>query len=164
MQSFRIYIWKDIKDDPMFKEVVDGNKDRVNDYVNVMIFDKYNEMYEKVDKIEENCENYVGEKDHTYLGRTLMCRKQLYEDDKPEIWGYSKAQGFIFICGEEGITFNTISHEVGHAVFGYMGAYFKNKIRFTTFNKEKNDDNILYEELFCYITGSLNNQICVKVG
>lgn len=164
MKSFRIYIWKDIKDDEMFKDIVNANKDRVNDYINVMIFDSYEKMYEKVDKIEEDCDNDVGNNEHNYLGRTLMCRKQLYNDDETEIWGYSKAQGFIFMCGEEGITFNTVSHEVGHAVFEYMGAYFKDKIRFTEYSDEKYDENTLYEELFCYITGSLNNQICVKVG
>lgn len=158
-------MWKDIKDNPMFKEVVESNKDRVNDYINVMIFDRYDEMYKKVDKIEEDCENYVGDTTHDYLGRTLMCRKQLFDDDNGgKVWGYSKAQGFIFICGEEGVTFNTVSHEVAHAVLEYMGAYFKDKIEFTTYGEDKYDDNILYEELFCYMTGSLNNQICVKVG
>jgi hypothetical protein len=165
MKTFRIYIWKDIKDDEMFKDIVKKNKKRVNDYFTVMIFDKYEEMYNKVDNIEKGCENLKEDIEHNYGGRTLICRKQLYEDDKPEIWDYSKAQGFIFLCEEDGLTFNTVSHEVAHAVIGYMGAYFKNKINFRTYEQiVKNEEkDVLYEELFCYITGSLNNQIVVKV-
>ena len=164
MQSFRIYIWEDIKDNEMFKEIVEANKERLNDYINVMIFNTYEEMYKKVDKIEDGCENYVGDNKRDYLGRTLMCRQQLYEDDNEEIWGYSHAQGFIFMCDEEGITFNTVSHEVGHAVLGYMGAYFKDNFKIKTYEDRKEDRDILYEELFCYMTGSLNNQIAMKVA
>lgn len=164
MKTFRIYIWEDIKDNEMFKEIVEANKERLNDYINVMIFDTYEEMYKKVDKIEDGCENYTGDKEHDYLGRTLLCRKQLYEDDNEKVWGYSKAQGFIFMCGEEGITFNTVSHEIGHVVLGYMGAYFKDNFKIKTYEDEKEDKDVLYEELFCYITGSLNNQIAVKVA
>lgn len=164
MKTFRIYIWKDIKDDEMFKNIVKKNKNRINDYYTVMVFDKYEEMYKKVDTIENGCENSKADIEHNYGGRTLVCRKQLFEDDKPEVWDYSKAQGFIFLCDEDGLTFNTISHEVAHAVIGYMGAYFKNKINFRSYEQiVKNEEkDVLYEELFCYITGSLNNQICVK--
>lgn len=165
MKTFRIYIWKDIKNDEMFKNIVRKNKKRINDYYTVMVFDKYEEMYKKVDIIENSCENIKTDIEHNYGGRTLICRQQLYEDDNPEVWDYSKSQGFIFLCDEDNLTFNTVSHEVAHAVIGYMGAYFKNKINFRSYeqivkNKEK---DILYEELFCYITGSLNNQIVVKV-
>ena len=164
-RSFRIYIWKDIKEEEMFKEIVKKNKERINDYFTVLVFNKYKDMYEIVDKIEENMDWKVDRnKEEEYNGRTLLCRQQLYEDDNSEIWGYSKAQGFIYLCDECGVTFNTISHEVGHAVIGYMGAYFKNKIKFRKY-EDKNVDNkkdILYEELFCYITGSLNNQIVIK--
>jgi len=163
-KTFRISLWKDIKDNEMFKEVVKNNKDRVNDYFTVMIFSKYEEMYKKVDEIENNTEgDFKKGIEHDYQGRTLVCRKQLFEDDKEEIWGYSKAQGFIFLCDEEGLTFNTVSHEVGHAVIGYMGAYFKDKFKIKTYEDEKEEEDTLYEELFCYITGSLNNQICVEV-
>lgn len=164
MKTFRIYIWKDIKNDEMFKDIVKKNKNRINDYYTVMVFDKYEEMYNKVDTIENGCENLKADTEHNYGGRTLICRKQLYEDDNPEVWDYSKAQGFIFLCDEDGLTFNTVSHEIAHAVIGYMGAYFKNKINFRSYEqivKNKGKD-VLYEELFCYITGSLNNQIVVK--
>lgn len=163
MKTFRIYIWKDIKSDEMFKDIVKKNKKRVNDYFTVMIFDKYEEMYNKVDNIEKGCENLKEDIEHNYGGRTLICRKQLYEDDKPEIWDYSKAQGFIFLCEEDELTFNTVSHEVAHAVIGYMGAYFKNKLKLSSYDDNDKEKYILYEELFCYITGSLNNQIVVKV-
>lgn len=164
-KTIRISIWKDIKDNEMFKEVVKNNKDRINDYFTVMIFSKYEEMYKKVDEIETNTEgNFKKGIEHDYQGRTLVCRQQLFEDDKEEIWGYSKAQGFIFLCDEEGLTFNTVSHEVGHAVLGYMGAYFNDKFKIKTYEDEKNEEDTLYEELFCYITGSLNNQICVEVA
>lgn len=162
MKTFRIYIWKDIKDDEMFKDIVKKNKNRINDYFTVMVFDKYEEMYKKVDTIENGCEEFERNLEHNYGGRTLVCRKQLFEDDNPEVWDYSKAQGFIFLCDEDSLTFNTISHEVAHAVLGYMGAYFKNKIHFKTYEQKGKEKEILYEELFCYITGSLNNQICVK--
>lgn len=162
MKTFRIYIWKDIKDNEMFKEIVDKNKNRINDYINVMAFDKYKEMYDKVDKIESGCENQPTNNNRDYEGRTLMCRKQLYEDDKPEIWDYSKAQGFIFLCDEKGITFNTVSHEVGHVVLEYFGAYFKDKLKLRCYDEEEGEKDILYEELFCYITGSLNNQIVIR--
>lgn len=164
MKTFRIYIWKDIKNDEMFKDIVKKNKKRTNDYFTVMVFDKYEEMYKKVDIIENGCENLKKDTEHNYGGRTLICRAQLYEDDNPEVWGYSKAQGFIFLCDEDGLTFRTVSHEVAHAVIGYMGAYFKNKIHFRSYEQiVKNEEKeALYEELFCYITGSLNNQICVK--
>lgn len=161
--SFRIYIWRDIKDDEMFKDIVEANKDRINDYFTVFIFNKFDDMYKKVREIEGEIEFRDGnDLEDNYAGRTLVCRQQLYEDDKPEVWGYSKAQGFIYLCDEERLTFNTVSHEVGHAVIGYMGAYFNDKFKFASYIEAKNEENILYEELFCYITGSLNNQICVK--
>lgn len=162
---FRISIWKDIQDNEMFKEIVKERKERINDYFTVMVFSKYKDMYKKVDKIEENTEgDFEKGIEHDYQGRTLICRQQLFEGDNEEIWGYSKAQGFIFLCDEEGITFNTVSHEVGHAVIGYMGAYFKDKFKIKTYEDEKMEEDTLYEELFCYITGSLNNQICVKIS
>lgn len=162
MKTFRIYFWKDIKDDEMFKNIVKKNKKRLNDYLTVMIFDEYEEMYNKVDEIEKDCDN-IEKNSRDYAGRTLICRKQLYEDDKPEIWDYSKAQGFIFLRDGGKLTFNTVSHEVAHAVIGYMGAYFKNKLKLSSYDDNDKEKYILYEELFCYITGSLNNQIVVKV-
>ena len=165
MKTFRIYIWKDIKDNEMFKDIVKKNRKRINDYYTVMVFDKYEEMYKKVDIIENGCENLYKDTEHNYGGKTLVCRGQLYKDDNPEVWDYSKAQGFIFLCDEDGLTFRTISHEVAHAVLGYMGAYFKNKIHFRSYEQiVKNEEKeTLYEELFCYITGSLNNQIVINV-
>lgn len=162
-RTFRAYIWEEIKKHDMFKEIVESNKERINDYFNVMVFNKFEDMYEMVDKIEENTEgNYEKGIEHDYEARTLVCRQQLYYEGEEEIWGYSKAQGFIFLCDEQGITFRTISHEVGHAVLGYMGAYFKDKFKIGDYNDRNVPENILYEELFCYMTGTLNNEICIK--
>lgn len=167
MKKFRIYIWKDIKEDNMFKEIVKNNKDRLNDYINVFVFDKYEDMYDKVEKIESDIEFPNGKENRidNYAGRTLMCRKQLYSDDNSnEIWNYSHAQGFIYLCDENNrLSFNTVSHEVGHAIIGYIGAYFKDKFKFNRYG-ESTDEDILYEELFCYMTGSLNDQILWKVA
>ena len=164
--SFRIYIWRDIKDDEMFKDIVEANKDRINDYITVFVFNKFDDMYKTVREIEGKIEfNGRNDLEDNYAGRTLMCRKQLYDDDNPDkVWGYSKAQGFIYLCDENGLTFNTVSHEVGHAVIGYMGAYFTDKISFKRYEDDIHitDEQLLYGELFCYITGSLNNQICVN--
>lgn len=162
--SFRVYIWENIRNNEMFKDIVEANKDRINDYITVFVFNKFDDMYKTVREIEGKIEfNGRNSLENDYAGRTLMCRHQLYNDDNPDkVWGYSKSQGFIYLCDEDGLTFNTVSHEVGHAVIGYMGAYFKDKFKFTTYTEDKNDEAMLYEELFCYITGSLNNQICVK--
>lgn len=163
MEKFRIYIWRDIKKDEMFKEIVEENKERINDYFTVLIFNTHEEMYKRVKEIESNMDFPNGQNLlEEFTGRTLLCRQELHEDDKPEIIGYSKAQGFIYLCDEDGLTYNTISHEVGHAVLGYMGAYFKDKFKITSYIEKFDEQNLLYEELFCYITGSLNNQICVK--
>ena len=167
LKRFRVYYWKDIKEDEMFKKVVEENKDRLNDYLTVWVFYNYEEMYKKVDENESDIDfsNAERNNEHNYAGRTLMCRKQLFDDEEPDkVWGYSHAQGFIYLCDENSkLSFNTISHEVGHAVIGYMGAYFKDKFNFTVYDEKGLDDDI-YEELFCYMTGSLNDQILWKVA
>lgn len=165
MKKFRAYYWESIKDEKMFKEIVDENRNRINDYITVMVFEGYEEMYKEVDKIESGCDNFTGKNNRDFDGRTLICRKQLYEEGKEGVWDYSHAQGFIFLCDENNkLTFSTISHEVGHAVIGYMGAYFKNKFKIKRYEDKEEEKDILYEELFCYITGSLNNQILMKVA
>ena len=162
MKVIRIYIWADIVNNEMFNKIVKKNKKRLNDYFIVMIFDSSKEMYDKVDIIEKQCETPL-ENERDYLARTLICREKLYKDDNPEIWNYSKRQGFLFFYDENKLSFNTVSHEVSHAVIGYMGAYFKNKLKFKSYEDTEKDNNVLYEELFCYITGSLNNQIVINV-
>lgn len=167
MKQFRVYYWKNIKEEEIFKEIVKENKDRTNDYLTVWVFDNYEEMYAKVNEIEKDMDfpNGNSNNNNDYDGRTLMCRKQLYDDAKPEeLWGYSKAQGFIYLCDEnKKLSFNTISHEVAHAVIGYIGAYFKDKFTFRAYDENDSKYDILYEELFCYMTGSLNDQILWKV-
>ena len=162
MKKFRIYIWRDIRNDEMFKEIVKKNKKRINDYFTVLVFNTHEEMYKKVREIESKMEFPHGQNlIDDFEGRTLLCRQSLYDENDRKI-GYSKMQGYIYLCDENHLTFNTVSHEVGHAVIGYMGAYFNRKFKFTTYKNKLDGQNLLYEELFCYMTGSLNSQICTK--
>ena len=127
-----------------------------------MVFDTYEEMYNTVEKIENGCRDFKRNIERNYGGRTLVCRQKLEGADTGKHYGYSKDNGFIFLCEEDGLPLNTISHEVGHAVLGYFGAYFNRKFRLHTYSRKETEEDMLYEELFCYITGSLCNQICIR--
>lgn len=151
-KAFRVYIWEYI-DKNMFKDIIEKYKDRIDDYVTVMIYEKYEDMYNKVDEIEEE------KQERNYIGRTYMFRQRL-EDEEGEFKGYGKKCGFIHLCDEnKELTYEAVSHEVAHCVIGYFSRYLYKDNPIKEISEEHNGFASDYEELFCYMTGNINNTI-----
>lgn len=162
MYKFKIYMWQYIKKVKMFKEIIEENKDRLKDYMNVYIFEDYNEMYDYVDKSTKI------KQIRNYQGMTYSYKRGLLETDdekgyKDKLIGYFKCHGNIYLCdkGQE-LTYNVISHEVCHAIIQYFDNHL---LKYNPICKqnEKATKADLNEELFCYMTGFLNNQILVNL-
>lgn len=151
MLKFRIYIFEDIKENEMFKDIVKEYKERLNDYYTIYIFDKFDDMYNFADKIEKD------KLRRDYSGRTF-CYQQLLLEDNKEI-GYCKTHGNIYLCNENNnLTYGTIQHEVSHAIIGYFNRHLLKNNPIYKHNWE-NEDEFINEELFCYMVGYMCNVI-----
>lgn len=154
-KKFRVYLWKYINKE-MFKDIIEKYKDRINDYVTVMIYEKYEDMYNKVDEIEEN------KIERNYVGRTYMYRLPLI-DEEEKVIGYGKSCGFIHLCDEnKELSYETVSHEVAHCVIGYFSRFLYKDNPIKEMPSEYDGEASDYEELFCYMTGNINNAILIK--
>ena len=161
MQKFKIYFWKGIPKN-YFKEIKERYKDRKKDYMNIYICDNREEMYELTDKLEGK----PIERD--YAARTLCYSKNWYDIENNEYIKTTNLCGHI-IFDKEYFYMDAIAHETGHAVIGY----FNRKLRDcqNIFTKCDEKGNVLdkeiepehdLEELFCYMIGSIANQIACK--
>lgn len=156
MEIFKVRMWKDI---PKFlkERHLENNRYKKGDYMKVYLFDSFDEMYDEVDRIENT------KLERNYCGRCLCFTKD-YVDKEGNTVKYSPYCGDLyFVKGEMAIA--TVVHEINHAVIGY----FNRKIENYCFIFDGNtglgkpitsDRSIYYEELFCYMSGTLINQIC----
>lgn len=161
MQKFKIYFWKHLPKG-YFKEIKENHKDRLKDYMNVYICDSIDEMYDLTDKLEKN------KVKRDYGARTWCYSKNYYDI---ETGGYIKTSP---LCGhivftKEYFYMDSITHEVAHAVIGYFNRKLKDcQNIFTKVDEvgnileEEVPDDVDLEELFCYMTGNMADQIVCK--
>lgn len=152
MKRFRVYYWSEIKDMDMFKDIVKKNKKRLNDYCVVTIYDTYEEMFNNVDIFE----GHKIERD--YGGRTFTWEIKIRNGLKSWI---GKNQAIVSLCNEE-LTYRVINHEICHIVYGYISKYMKRSLK-CDYNKRRKKKQMIYEELMCYMTGSISDQIFSKL-
>ena len=160
MKKFKIYFWKRIPN-VLFKEIKEEYRDRRRDYMNVYFCSDYDEMYRLGDKLDRRWEQELEE--HNYGARTFCHDKIFIDSDTGEMVGISPQCGEM-IFNDEYFSNNIISHECCHAVIGYFSRKLeKNKEVFTeVVNHELVKDNMVNEELMCYMIGSLVEQICAE--
>ena len=151
MKRFRVYYWNEIKEMDMFKSIVKKNRDRLNDYCIVTVYDNYNEMYDNVDKIEKE---YTGEVERDYAGRTYQYETTIRNGFKKWI---GKSQAMVSFCRDE-LTYRTVNHEIGHIVYGYISKYCKRSLK-CDYDKRGKGKQPMYEELMCYMIGDISDQI-----
>lgn len=150
MDKFKVYLWKNIPS-PIRKS---GNeKSSFKDYMIVNVFNNYEEMYNYVDKREKH------KVDRDYVSR-CYCIDHVYENLITGERKYTPLCGDLYFV-KDYMGGATVSHECCHAVIGYFNRKIKNKNNLF----EDIPDDLIYEdcldieELFCYMQGSLVNQI-----
>lgn len=159
MRKFKVYFWKTIPN-LIFKEIKNKYKNRQRDYMNAYICDTMEEMYNLCDKLEKD------KLKRDYGARTYCFAKNYYDVKTNKYIKTSPMCGHM-VFNSEYFTMNSIVHESTHAVIGY----FNRKLNeyqeiFMKSNEEgyiedtyKNETN---EELFCYMLGSIADQIVFK--
>lgn len=164
MKRFKVYFWKRVPVQ-IFREVKRENKNRLRDYMNVYLCKDLEEMYNLVDRLGEKVPRDYG-------ARTLNMVKQWYDNESGEYVKTSPCCGWIALC-DEYFSYETIAHESSHAVIGYFGRQLRkygnrfvrvidvkeNKLEDIGDELDKEEDADLLEELYCYMLGSLVEQI-----
>lgn len=164
MIKFQVYMWKG-QPRGYFKEIRGKYKDRLRDYMNVYICDTFEEMYDLSDKLENT------KLERNYGARTLSYTKNFYDIESGEYVKTSPCSGHI-IFNKEYFYMDSICHESSHAVIGYFARRLKEeKNIFEEFDllgnlqEAEEESNIMdvvdNEELFCYMLGSISNQIVI---
>ena len=149
MKKFKVYFWKNI---PKEIRSMGNEKSSKNDYMIVNIFDSYEEMYNYVDKREKH------KVERNYAARSY-CINHVYLNLE------TKEEKYTPLCGDlyfmvDNMGGSIVSHECCHAVIGYFLRKIKDKSKLMQdISKNSNDDCEELEELFCYMLGSLVNQI-----
>ena len=162
MEKIKLKFWNGI--DPEFRAFM-TSRARLDDYINVYLFDTYEEMY-------KFCNTHEHRKtSEDYSGRTFMFLKVVRDEDN-NIVSFAPLNGFIALTKEK-IDAGIIAHEITHAVLGYFERKLDNphgliddsvvasvqndKLKIPLGFIETND--ISYEELFCYMTGNFNKSV-----
>lgn len=152
MKRFKVKIWKNIPYGILgFGNDISSDKD----YMWVYVFDSYDEMYDTVDRLEK-CKIK-----RDYSGR-CFCFTRIFVEEESKERTYDSLCGYIYFV-KENMGGATVSHECSHATIGYFNRKIKeyNNIfeKFDDRNEKYYDDCHEHEELFCYILGSLVNQV-----
>lgn len=164
MIKFKVYFWKGMPRG-MFKEYRKKYKDRQKDYMQVYVCKDFKEMYDLTDKLEGE------ELKRDYGARTYCYSKNFYSIEEHKYIKTSPCCGHI-VFNEEYFYIDSISHESCHAVIGYVSRKLKelqsmfiqtDDIGVICEEKEDEIEKDLKEELFCYMLGSLTNQIVCGV-
>lgn len=162
MKKFKIYFWKRMPRG-MFKEERKRYKNRLRDYMIVYICKDFKEMYELEDKLEKE------ELKRDYAARTYCYTKNFWDIESGEYVKTSPCCGHM-VFNEEYFYMDSISHECGHAVIGYFtrkivemqDMYERiDEVGHLVSDKEESERCEIKEELFCYMLGSLANQIAI---
>lgn len=157
MEKYKIKMWKNI---PKFLKFEDHANEcaRKDDYMNLYIFDTFEEMYDKVDKEEKQ------KIARDYMGRCYsFTQKQVYVDDET---GEEEFIKWLPCCGNlyfvrECTYVDVVPHECSHAVVGYFNRKIKNHEKLFMKNLEELDsESNDLEELFCYMHGNIVSQVC----
>lgn len=155
MIKFKVKMWKWIN--PRFKSSV-NEKYHKNDYMNIYVFDTYDEMYDFVDKYEKN------KIERNYRGRCFTFYNY-FINNITEVKRTAPLCGNIYFV-KENMGAGTVTHECSHATIGYFNRRIKDykKIFDDTLNYDTSipneyDDSCDTEELFCYMLDSLVRQI-----
>ena len=135
------YVHKDYK--KAFEYFYNKRKD---DYITITILDTPKEMRKYIEKkYKDNCKDVMAYTNWYY-------RIITYEDNS---WKISNNMGEMVFNLEE-INSNTVAHEVSHAILGYFSHIVENNKEI--FNDDSKDNENL-NELFAYMSGSLNGMI-----
>lgn len=131
----------------VLKDIRNKYKDRLNDYMNVYIYENNEEMYRNVNKIEKA---NIG---NNYQARTWRFTR-IYENKGKGIVKVCPYSGNLYFSMED-LSTKVITHECGHAVLGYINRKIKEKLDIFS----EDNDGYDIEELFCYMLGSIASQI-----
>lgn len=150
----KIRMWKYMP--KRYKKFIVG-KCSARDYMDAYFFDTREEMYEYSKK-------HMKDKSTDYRAKTI-CTTRVIINELGEIVAYSPNCGdFLFNLEDLGV--NTVSHEVSHAVIGYFNRRIPDykQLFVEEFAKDEEipdweDYENDWEELFAYMTGSLNEQV-----
>lgn len=162
MKKCKVKFWKNL--DPEFRAYM-TRRARLDDYINVYLFDTHEEMYAFCEAHEHRKTN------EDYSGRTFMFLK-VVRDEEDNIVSFAPLNGYIALT-KENISASIITHEVSHAVLGYFERKLENPWRLidegvvkSAMNTDLNistgfieTNYISYEELFSYMAGNLTDEI-----
>ena len=146
MYKFKVKIWEKIP-----KEICEliKYKELKNDYYTLYFFEDLDEMYNFYDKkFGKSCPY-----EHNYNG---LCKydSKIYLDENDNFLGFCKNCGIILYYLDE-FGANTLCHEVAHAITFYFQYRINHQDKLQIFNTK----DLIYNELFAYMSGNLASQI-----
>ena len=153
MKKIKIYFWRNLPT-LLFKETRKKYKKRLNDYINVYVFNNDQELYDFCDEKTETKDkrNYVAK---TFNESKYKCENEEFISKTPYCGWIAFNYNFLNI--------DTISHEVCHAVLYYFAITLEEeKDIMQVFNKKTKEIDVynnLNQELFCYMVGNMSNEI-----